>query len=99
MRCKINTNPDLISDDDLAVATKREIHFLPPPQSDGTPRAEIIRTASLINTWTLFATLLPADTQIEGKWMMDGYAEFNNGVIVKITRTVPFFIDPKYKAP
>lgn len=98
IRCKINVNPKLVPDDDLALATKLEIHWLPPPNPDGTPSAEIKRIATNLGGWVISASLLPSET-VDGKWMMDGYAEYNNGVIVKITRTVPFTVDPKYKAP
>lgn len=100
IRFRLRTNPDLVPDDDLSLATRREIHLLPPPDDAGVARAEIILpNATILNNWDLCATLLPAQSAYIGKWYADAYAEFNNGIIVKISRTISFWIDPKYKAP
>jgi hypothetical protein len=100
IRHTINTNPKLFPDDDLSLATRREIHLLPPAEDNGTARAEIILTnAAVVDTWKLSATQVPAQTDIPGIWKMAAYAEFNGGIIVKISRTIEFRIDSKFSTP
>lgn len=96
---RFNTNPKLIPDTPLVQAILKEIHVLPPPMEDGTPRDEIIlQNASIVDDWKFQATLSAAQHQHEGKWMADAYATFNDNV-VKIGRTVSWVADTKFKSP
>jgi hypothetical protein len=96
---RLNTNPKLLQDTPLSQALLKEIHVLPPPQADGTPRAEIIlQNASIVDDWKLQATLPAAQHVHEGEWMADAYGTFD-GSVVKIGRTVAWTTDAKYKSP
>lgn len=99
IRHTLNTNPKLFPDDDLDLATKKEIHLLPPADDDGVARAEIILTATVVDEWKLSASQLPSQTQYTGVWKMVAYAEFTNGAIIKISKTVKFRIDDKFSTP